>query len=186
MFPLMPDTLLTSLAFRKPHWCACPGCPGFSTAMKLARTLLTGLLLSELSVSNGDLPRLGGDVDCSLAALFSNIARRLRTPDPLFEDMTGEGRRNQRLLQGRCDSNEARKGMFAIRYMKSRMCVQTQRWKWSLRIPAPTGIGGQYGERPRLRRVALSQSCRGGCFHLHEVSRWYKFKLDTEFSAGNV
>lgn len=93
IFPFTPETLLTSLAFRKPHCGACPGCPGFSTATKLARTLLNGLLFSEFSVSSGDRPRLGGDVDWSLEALFSNIARRFRTPEALFEDMTVEGTR---------------------------------------------------------------------------------------------
>jgi len=90
MFAFAADTLLTSLAFRRPHCGACPGSPGFSTATKLVRTLLTGLLFSEASVSSGDRPRLGGDVDWSLEALFSNIARRFLTPEALFEDMTVE------------------------------------------------------------------------------------------------
>ena len=95
-FPFTPDILLTSLAFRNPHCGACPGCPGFSTATKLARTLLNGLTFSE-SVSSGDRPRLGGDVDWSLEALFSNIARRFRTPEALFEDMTVGGTKSQHL-----------------------------------------------------------------------------------------
>lgn len=68
----------TSLVFLNPHSCPCPASLGLSTAIKLALTLLTGLLLIETSDSAGDLPPLGGDVDRSVA-LFSNIARRLRT-----------------------------------------------------------------------------------------------------------
>ena len=80
--------LLTSLVFLKPHCCADIVSPGLSTATKLALTLLTGLLLPELAELLGDRPRLGGDVDWS-GPLFSNIARRFRTPPlPVFADMT--------------------------------------------------------------------------------------------------
>jgi hypothetical protein len=140
--------LVTSLAFRSPHCGACPGCPGLSTATKLARTLLTGVLVSEFSASNGDLPRLGGDVDWSLEALFSNIARRFRTPEELLEDMTVRQEQSQRLQRGKHRSREVRRNVFAIRDMMSGMCVQTQEGKWSLRVrvPAETGIGVNPGK----------------------------------------
>ena len=87
--------LLTSLAFLNPNRGAWPGSPGLSTATKLALTLLTGLLLLETSDKLGDRPRLGGDVDWSPLALFSNMARRFRTPPPpeltAAADMTAEG-----------------------------------------------------------------------------------------------
>jgi hypothetical protein len=129
VFPFTPDTLLTSLAFRRPHCGVCPGCPNFSTAIKLARTLLKGLVFSELSVPSGDRPRLGGDVDWSLEALFSNIARRFRTPEALFEDMTVEGTKGQRLLVTRnVLGNHIKKEHVCPSDMASRIiCVQTQR-----------------------------------------------------------
>ena len=86
----MPPKLLTSLALLKPSIGAPPFSPGRSTATKLALTLLTGLLLFEISEGLGDRPRLGGEVEWSLA-LFSNIARRFLTPPlPEFADMTGQ------------------------------------------------------------------------------------------------
>ena len=87
-FSFASAILLTSLAFLKPHCCPDVNSPGRSTATKLALTLLTGLLFPELTEPLGDRPRLGGDVDWS-APLFSNIARRFRTPPlPVFADMT--------------------------------------------------------------------------------------------------
>ena len=128
IFPFTPDTLLTLLAFRRPHCGAWPGCPGFSTAIKLALTLLKGLVFSELSVSSGDRPRLGGDVDWSLEALFSNITRRFRTPEALFEDMTVEGTKGQRLLVTRKVLGDyIEKKRVCPSDMASRMCVQTQK-----------------------------------------------------------
>jgi hypothetical protein len=59
----LPPTLLTSLALLRPKIGAPPFSPGRSIATKLARTLLTGLLLFETSEWAGDRPRLGGDVD---------------------------------------------------------------------------------------------------------------------------
>ena len=59
----MPPRLLTSLALRRPRIGPEPFSPGRSTATKLARTLLTGLLLLESSEGLGDRPRLGGEVD---------------------------------------------------------------------------------------------------------------------------
>ena len=86
-FSLTSAILLTSLAFLKPHGCPDVMSEGLSTATKLALTLLTCLLLPELMEPLGDRPRLGGDVDRS--PLFSNIARRFRTPPlPEFTDMT--------------------------------------------------------------------------------------------------
>jgi len=91
--PLLPDIMDTSLAFLNPHCCPCPASPRLSTATKLALTLLTGLLEIDGSDSAGDRPRLGGDVDKS-ELLFSNIARRFRTPPApelaLLADMTAE------------------------------------------------------------------------------------------------
>lgn len=46
--------------------------------MKLARTLDKGLAVAECSEPAGDRPREGGEV--VLFWLFSNLARRLRTP----------------------------------------------------------------------------------------------------------
>ena len=80
-------TLLTSLAFLRPHCGGCPRSPGFSTATKLALTLLTGLLFPETAELLGDRPLLGGDVEWS-RFLFSNIARRFRTPPALLADIT--------------------------------------------------------------------------------------------------
>lgn len=80
-------TLLTSLAFLRPHCGGCPRSPGFSTATKLALTLLTGLLFPETAELLGDRPLLGGDVEWS-PFLFSNIARRFRTPPALLADIT--------------------------------------------------------------------------------------------------
>lgn len=129
IFPFTPDTLLTSLAFRRPHCGAWPGCPGFSTAIKLARTLLRGLAFSELSVPSGDRPRLGGDVDWSVEALFSNITRRFRTPEALFEDMTVEGATGQRLLvmrKGQGDHIEKERVCPSDKTSRI-MCVQTHK-----------------------------------------------------------
>lgn len=78
-FSCMPPRLLTSLALRRPRIAGPPFSPGLSTATKLARTLLTGLLPLENSEGFGERPRLGGEVDWSLA-LFSNMARRFLTP----------------------------------------------------------------------------------------------------------
>jgi hypothetical protein len=78
----------TSLAFLSPHCRTCPASAGRSTATKLALTLLTGRLEREASEPTGDRPRLGGDVDVVRSlVLFSNIARRFRTP-LLLVDMT--------------------------------------------------------------------------------------------------
>lgn len=92
-FSLFSSWLLMSLALRRPSMDAPPFTPGFSTATKLALTLLTGLLLLDISEGFGERPRLGGEVDWSLA-LFSNIARRFLTPlFPELADMTATGRR---------------------------------------------------------------------------------------------
>lgn len=66
-----------SLDFRKPP--KGPERPTFSTAMKLARTLESGLPLPELSEPAGERPREGGEV-LSFWLWFSNFASRLRTP----------------------------------------------------------------------------------------------------------
>ena len=62
-FSCMPPRLLTSLALLRPRIGGPPFSPGRSTATKLARTLLTGLLLLETSEALGERPRLGGEVD---------------------------------------------------------------------------------------------------------------------------
>lgn len=54
----------------------------FSTAMKLARTFDNGRPEPELSEFTGDRPRDGGEV--ALFWLLSNLARRLRTLEPLL------------------------------------------------------------------------------------------------------
>lgn len=66
-----------SFDFRKPP--KGPERPTFSTAMKLARTLESGLPLPELSEPAGERPREGGEV-LSFWLWFSNFASRLRTP----------------------------------------------------------------------------------------------------------
>lgn len=62
-FSCIPPMLLTSLALLRPSIVGPPFSPGLSTATKLARTLLTGLLVLENSDGFGERPRLGGDVD---------------------------------------------------------------------------------------------------------------------------
>ncbi len=51
--------------------------------------LLTGLELADATESDGDRPLDGGELDWSLVDLFSNIARRFRTP-PALADITAE------------------------------------------------------------------------------------------------
>lgn len=58
-----------------------------STATKLARTLDSGRAADEWSDPAGERPRDGGDVDMLLTLLFSNFARRPRTP--VGADMAG-------------------------------------------------------------------------------------------------
>lgn len=102
--------LLTSLAFLNPH--CCPEEPrslGRSTATKLARTLLTGRLGIEDSDAEGDLPRLGGETGGSLP-LFSNIARRLRTPPLLEVRLTEDMAASRPDCQLRCFTNGVEKG----------------------------------------------------------------------------
>lgn len=59
-----------------------PEVPGMlrSTATKLARTLDSGLPAAEWSDPAGERPRDGGEVDMLLTLLFSNFAKRPRTP----------------------------------------------------------------------------------------------------------
>jgi hypothetical protein len=88
----LASILLASEAFLIPNSCPCPTSPGLSTATKLAVTLLTGRLCADTSGSTGDRSRLGGDVERVSPALFSNIARRFRTPpEAAVEDMTAAG-----------------------------------------------------------------------------------------------
>lgn len=71
-------------SFRRPH--CIPECPFRSTATKLVRTLDSGrgdALLLPANDGAGERPLLGGG-DVVESSLFSNMARRLRTP-PLPE-----------------------------------------------------------------------------------------------------
>lgn len=107
-FALLSSRLLTSLALRRPRMGAPPFSPGLSTATKLVRTLLTGLLWFEISDGLGERPRLGGDVDWSVA-LFSNIARRFLTPPlPELADMVVDAAQNQQSkVSSRCKGDAA-------------------------------------------------------------------------------
>lgn len=76
--------LSSSLAFRSPT--TVPDWPTFSTAMKLARTLDSGLTGPEPSDPVGERPRDGGE-ETLFWLLLSNLASKLRTPWGRFSAM---------------------------------------------------------------------------------------------------
>jgi hypothetical protein len=144
----------TSLAFLSPHCWPCPASAGRSTATKLALTLLTGRLESEASEPAGDRPRLGGDVDVAGSpVLFSNIARRLRTPVLLLANMTVRFvvSQRQRVREAWNAIEGATHGKASLCGIQMAECAQTETLTPAA-VPATRGLGGSSGT-PSLKRI---------------------------------